>query len=346
MNGSAPPPAGTPGHTPGKGPLTRDLVLVGLAAAASAVLFLSLTTGMGAASFVVHFVQLPLVFVGMAVGLGGASMSAALAMAVVLVFGSWMAALTFALIEIGPSLIAVRHALLSRRGSPGAPAPSSPAGPSSGQPAGGSVEWYPAGAVLGRLTLYLAALMIAALLVVQMRTGDAHGAFASALAQVLAQMGPEVAQSGLFAAAGRMVAVMPGLIAGSLLLVSVLNALAGTALARLQGRCPRPAGGLRTMTLPPWCLPALAVAMAASFLLQPGFTSMLAQSAALLMTVPFLLLGLTLVHTLAGRSGTPRLMLAVFYLMLLLFSLPVVPIVIGIGLLEDRLRLRARAGPG
>ncbi|MEZ5866842.1 MAG: hypothetical protein R3D25_23225 [Geminicoccaceae bacterium] len=58
--------------------------------------------------------------------------------------------------------------------------------------------------------------------------------------------------------------------------------------------------------------------------------------------MPFLMQGLAVVHSLAHRLPARGLALAGFYLVLILFSWPLVVVVVVLGLVEDWAHLRRR----
>ena len=304
--------------------MRQDLWITALAAAASAALYLSLTLGMLGAPFFAYFVQLPLLFVGLSIGLSSGTLAGLGSLGVVIVFGGSIAALVFVVVQVAPSLLTVRQALLNRQGQDG------------------SVEWYPPGLVLGQLVLYAAVVMVLALVWVRLVTGSIEVAFTTAIAQVLEQMG---ATGDQMAAFGQQVAtyaaVVPGVIAVSWVLMTVVNAALAQFLAVRSGRNLRPSAALAQLWLPVWCSPALALATVAALLVS-GDGAFFAQGLAILFAVPYLMQGLAVVHSVAARLPASGLALASFYLVLLLFSWPLVVGVVVLGLLEDWAQFRRR----
>ncbi|MEZ5866843.1 MAG: hypothetical protein R3D25_23230 [Geminicoccaceae bacterium] len=106
--------------------MQRQLLIIGLAAAASATLYLSLTTGVLGTPLFAYFVQLPLLFVGLSFGLAPAGLASFGSAGLVMAFGGGIAALVFIVIQVAPCLLTTRQALLSRVGQDG------------------KTEWYPA----------------------------------------------------------------------------------------------------------------------------------------------------------------------------------------------------------
>lgn len=304
--------------------MRRDLWITGLAAAASAALYLSLTLGVLGAPLFAYFVQLPLLFVGLSLGLASASLASLGSLGLVILFGGSIAALVFLVVQVAPSLLAARQALLSRQGEDG------------------GVEWYPPGFVLGHLVLYAALVMILALVWVWFMTGNIEAAFSAAIAQVLEQMGASGMQAAAF---GQELvdhaALVPGVVAVSWVLMTIVNAVLAQFLALRGGQARRPGYRFAEIFLPVWCGPALAVATLAA-LVVGGDAAFFAQGLALLFAVPYLMQGLAVVHSLAGRLPARGLALAGFYLVLVLFSWPLVVGVVLLGLVEEWARFRRR----
>ena len=102
----------------------------------------------------------------------------------------------------------------------------------------------------------------------------------------------------------------------------------------------RPSPRLKAMELPQWLLPAFAVTSALAWLTS-GDLGILATTAAMILTMPVLLLGLAVVHALAGRLAMPGLALGLFYFALF-FIWPLMVLVLGLGIVETFAQLRRR----
>ena len=178
--------------------MRRDLAITALSATASATLFLSLTAGVLGAPAFAYFVQLPLLFLGLSIGAASATLAGAGALGVVLVFGGSVAAAIFLVVQVGPSLLAVRQALLHRPGD------------------AGGVEWYPTGAVVGQLVLYTAVVMVLSLAIVRYVTGDIESTFLAAIRELARDFDATGGQSAALAAGiAEYGALVPGLVAVS-----------------------------------------------------------------------------------------------------------------------------------
>ncbi len=304
--------------------MRRELLLTGLAAAASATLYLSLTLGVLGAPLFAYFVQLPLLFVGFSLGSASASLAGLGALAIVILFGGSIAALVFLVVQLGPSLLAVRQALLNSTAEDG------------------SIEWYPPGLVLGHLVLYAATVMVLALTWVRLATGSIDSAFTAGIAHVLDQF---EAAGGAASGMGQQIvdyaAIVPGIVAVSWVLMTLVNAAFAQFLALRAGQAQRPAIAFAKLWLPRWCGPALGVTALAA-LLVGGDAAYFAQGLAAVFAVPYLLQGLAVVHSAADKLKARGLALTGFYVILLLFSWPLVVGVVLLGLLEDWAHFRRR----
>jgi hypothetical protein len=92
--------------------------------------------------------------------------------------------------------------------------------------------------------------------------------------------------------------------------------------------------------LPKWLEIALLAALAASFL--PGITGMFGRNATVVLSTPFFLLGLAVIHTLSRRIAARSIALVVLYFLLIVAMLPVGALVALLGLVEHWNSLRRR----
>ncbi|MCB9943240.1 MAG: hypothetical protein H6851_06415 [Geminicoccaceae bacterium] len=299
--------------------------LIGLAAFASAVLFLSIPLGVGRISLVAYFVQLPLLYVGFTLGLTGFSVGSLAASLIVLLVAGGMAAGIFVAMDVVPGFIVIRHALLWR-----------PAGD-------GSREWFPSGLILGRLAIYMLVLLIVVLGWLQFRFGDLADNFSAGMDILAADYAGNAMAAQVIGIYRGLVPVLPGIAAAGLFLVSVANGAMAFKLAQGQQRSVRPNELLRLFRLPGWFMPAFLVTIAAAMVLNgnPGFY---ARGVAIVLGTGYLLLGLALVHSLMARVLTDTFRrvtgLTVFYVVFVLFGLIAVPVVAAMGLIEDRAQMR------
>jgi hypothetical protein len=314
--------------------MAPNLLLAIGGGAISALFFLSVMAGGGGALVLAYMAPLPLLMLGLGPGLSAALLGGVAATALVGLASNLLAALAFALANLLPALLVVRQALLARTG------------------ADGSLEWYPPGLLVTALAGYGVALLLAAAMLTAGETGGLEGAVREALEGTLGAISQGLAGPGTTEAdalAGFvdvLVPVFPALVVISWLAMTVVNGALAQGLLMRFGRNRRPPMRMAMLSLPPWAPAALAVVGLAAVLLDGGL-GYLAVNAALVLLVPFFFAGLAVVHALAARRGSKPLVLVLFYLFLLLFQW-VVPLVVGLGLIEQWAGLRqrfAQAGP-
>jgi hypothetical protein len=112
-----------------------------------------------------------------------------------------------------------------------------------------------------------------------------------------------------------------------------------------MGYALRPSPDLTTTTPPRWLLPSV-VAVAAVALVGSGQLGFLATNIALILSVPYFLTGLAVVHAVSVRWNGRLAILIALYLLLLLFGWPLI-VVTGLGMVEHWIGLRRNgAAPG
>ena len=291
-----------------------------LCGAAGAGLYLFVLTGSPGAAILVSLAQLPLFVAGLWLGTGAAAIAGLTAAAIVLAAArDIMAGALFAAVYAVPVVLLVRQALLARTGNDGA------------------LEWYPPGALAAWLT------------------GLALGAFGIALCWL---GGPQAAQSMLRQAltpalaeltetsvartenlAETLAAIVPGILAASWMILVIGNGiLAQGLLVRFRANW-RPSPQLAALSLPLWITGLLGAA--ALLTLLGGSARFFGVNAMIVLSVPFCLAGLAVVHAFAGRLARPAMPLAVFYVLAGLFGWPLLLLAL-LGLFDAPLGLRRR----
>ncbi len=298
---------------------------LGIGAAMGALgagLYLTMLTGSPGALILVYLAQLPLFAAGLWLGVGCGAVAGTSATAVLLVVGGLPAATVFAALYAAPIMVLVRQALLARH------APD------------GTLEWYPPGLLAAWLTgVGLAALgggiaffggpsgiepLLRELLAPAIdRFADDGGASIDALTHVLAL-------------------VTPGAVAASWMAMTASNAvLAQGTLARF-GKAWRPSPDLAALALPLWLSAVLAVAVMLSLL--GGAPRFFGVNMLIVLSVPFCLAGLAVLHAAVRRLQHRQIPLVAFYVLAGLFGWPLVVITV-LGVLDAPLGLRRRFAP-
>jgi hypothetical protein len=295
-----------------------------LLGALGAALYLAVLTGSPGALILAYLAQLPLFAAGLWLGVGSAVTAGVTASILLLGFGGLLAAALFAALYAVPVIFLVRQALLARQ------APE------------GEFEWYSP----GLLTAWLTALGLVALAgAVLLLGGPDHietvlrDALAPAVDRFVDESGSSRAELTALLAL-----VIPGVIAASWMVMTASNAVLAQGVLARFGVAWRPPPDLAALSLPLWLSVLLAVAAAAAAF--GGVARFCGVNLLIVLSVPFCLAGLAVLHTAARRLTRPQIPLVAFYVLAGLFGWPLLVVTI-LGVLEAPLGLRRRfALPG
>ena len=150
--------------------MPQTVGLAVLAGVVSSALFLCLLTGVPGMVLFAYFVQLPLMFAGLAMGLTASMVAVAGAFLINGLIAGAVATVIYGVIQALPALIVVRQALLCAA-------------------AGRHVEWYPPGLLLAQLTCVAGLGIAVAFLLLLDHPGGLQGAIEAFLAAALVEMG-------------------------------------------------------------------------------------------------------------------------------------------------------------
>jgi hypothetical protein len=289
----------------------------------SAALFLALLTGVPGMVVLAYFMQLPLMLVGLTLGVTGSVIAVAGAVLVSGLIAGIVAAMIYALIQAVPAVVVVRQALLSRQ-------------------QGGAIEWFPPGLLLAQLAVLAALGTSAVFLLMLSEPGGLKGAIERFLIAALADLGAleataEAPQLGLWAD------LFPGLMAASWLIMVAINAVLAQGLAVRLGRNRRPSPDFAALELPGWLWMAIAGAALLALLSALDDTGLgfLGRSLLIVLVVPYAFLGLAVIHALVRRLSHPGLALLAVYSGLVLLGWPILGVLL-LGFVEDWAQLRRR----
>jgi hypothetical protein len=268
-----------------------------------------------------YFIQLPLLFVGLSLGLAASVIAAGSAILVCSLIAGVVAAALFALIQALPAVMVIRQALLARRQD-------------------GKIEWYPPGLVLAQLTTFAALCITASYLVLLGHPGGLQGMLSDFIGSTLAELGGAETGAAPSPELSRWMFLFPGLMAASWLVMVVVNGVLAQVLAVRLGWNRRPSPALSELELPGWLWPAIGVAALLAVLGDdgPGF---LGRSLLIVLVVPYMFLGLAVIHAFARRWSHRRLALAVFYGGIMLLGWPLLAVLL-LGFVEDWAHVRQR----
>jgi len=259
-----------------------------------------------------------------ALGLGGsASIAAAAAGAVsVMLAGGVKAGLGYAVLAAAPAAVLGRQAMLSRSN------------------AEGRIEWYPPGALAEWLCGIGAVVYILLCILLASQPAGLSGTVLEMVTQMADWM--QVADKDRETFIGLLHPILPGTAVAFLMLVQVANGAMAQGLLAAANRAIRPTPDLGALELPAWIAIAGAVAALAAIVLGGDF-GYFARNLVIVAAVPFFLQGLSVVHVLARRTGGGTMLLAVFYVMLVVLGWVAIVLVL-LGLVEQIIGMRRRLG--
>jgi hypothetical protein len=300
--------------------MPHPAALAVLAGLLSGALFVSLLTGFPVVVMLAYFVQLPLLFVGLSVGVAGSVIAGASGVVVVGLIAPLMAAALYGLAQALPAVFVVRQMLLSRQSN-------------------GQVEWYPPGLLLAQLTGFAALALALAWFALLGQPGGLQGTVEAFLRAALEGFG-QAEQEVPPAEFGRWLFLFPGFVGASWVVMVVVNAVLAQAFAVRMGWHRRPTPDFSDLELPWWLWPLIGVAAFLS-LLGDGGLGFLGRAMLIVLVVPYVFLGLAVLHALAHRWSHPMLALIAIYGSIVLFGWPIL-LVLLLGFIEDWAGLRRR----
>ncbi len=308
--------------------MNRFWLLAGGAGLLSAAVFLAgmlaIFKGVYAGLLLVYASPAPLFAAALGLGGNAGFIAAAGGILPVLLAGGVQTGLNFAVLAAAPAAILGRQAMLSRTTPDGV------------------VEWYPPGALagwlcgIGALTLTLFALLMAA------QPGGLSGTVDEMLTNLADWM--QVAGDDRDMFVRLLHPILPGAAVGFLMLVQVVNGALAQGLLSAANRALRPTPDIGALELPGWVATAGAAAALAAVILG-GEIGYFARNLVIIAAIPFFLQGLSVVHVLARRTGGGGMLLAIFYVTLIVLGWVAVILVL-LGLVEQIVGLRRRMGSG
>ncbi len=306
--------------------MSRQLILAIGAGVLTALFYVAVGLGSFGSLILAYLAQLPL----FAIALGAGFAYAAIAVGVAAVMIAAALPLTVAALFLGtvalPVLVLANRALLSRTNPDG------------------STEWYPPGHLLAALNAIALAALVAVAVLFWGREGGMVGAGEALLAEMTGGLAVgDASRQAMVAARERLAWLLPALVLISWQIMVIVNGLlAQGALSRFSLNL-RPGAPFRELWLPHWLSFALVAALVASFL--PGQIGDLGGNAAMVVALPFVFLGLSVIHALSVRWPARTFILVCVYFGLVVAGWPAL-IVAAIGVLETWLSLRQRFSGG
>jgi hypothetical protein len=302
--------------------LTRNVFLAGGAGAVAALFWLTLGSTMPGALILV---QVPLFAMGLALGMVPTAVACGTAFVVVLATTEMMSSGMFVLTTIVPVLLLLYFALQSR------PGPDD------------SVEWYPTGFVMAWMSALALGYLLAAGLYFSGADGGLEGTSSNFLKMRLSAILVEFPADNIDAVVAVVTRFFPSTALGIWQMTVIVAGILAQGLLSRFGRNLRRFTPFSDFALPQWIGFALIACLIAS--LAMGQIGYLGQNGAILVSIPFFFLGLSVIHAVSrGRRGR-QFGLLLLYLLMMLLGWPAL-IVVGLGFVEQWFGLRRRFAAG
>jgi hypothetical protein len=293
--------------------VNRQLGLALAAGLLSALLFLSLAKGIALGAVLSYVAPIPLLMAGLALGQGALVAAVAVALFAVVAVAGGVSALPFAIAAVVPALVVTNRALLWRNADDG------------------SVHWYPPGLVLAWLTAAGLALMLCGTALLAGSPDGIEGSVSKVLGDALALVAAEMPADQRAKVVGWWAPLFPAMVIGSWLIMAVVNACGAQGLLARLGHARRPSPAYRQLWLPDWPVFGL-VSMAVLAIAVGGDLGYVAANAAAVLLIPFMFLGLAVIHRwVEGRPSAGILLAATYGLLILAFGWAAVAVA-GLGL--------------
>ena len=300
----------------------RDILIAVGGGILSAVASMTIVLGLPGALVFAYLAPLPVMMVGLTLGLRMATVAAAAGFVIAGMVGSTFNAGLYGLINAVPAVLLVRYALSAET------APD------------GSAQWASAGVVVSWLAVLVAGLfMIAVFTVFGSETGIEDEIYGK-LSQALALMAPALDEGRRTIIVSGLAAIFPGALGTSWIFMIAANGVLAQRLAKKLGKNLRPTPSYRGLTLPDW-ISWFVVGSAFLALIGSGDLEYMGRNLAMITATPFFFLGLAIIHSIARFVNFPTAMLVGTYVALLMSSWAAI-VVAGVGIVEQWYNLRQR----
>jgi hypothetical protein len=269
---------------------------LGLACAAgmtSGIVVLSVISGGKLGFLLAYLAALPLMLVGLA--FGTASVSAAIVVGTAVVAAAGFAAVPAFWVLAGAPALVLSAAALRRKNGPD-----------------GAAIWPGAGEIVLALAAGAVVIMGLVCLAIPSEAGKTiEATLGDQAAPMFRAVWPEATPDLQAAIVAMSVAVMPSIVGAAWFMMTLLNGLAAGWAVRHAGKAQRPMPDAAGLTVPLWL--AVLAGLAFTGRLLGGNLGYLAQNAAILLMLPFMVAGLTDVHRMLRATNLAGLWLGLFY---------------------------------
>jgi hypothetical protein len=302
--------------------MQRDIFIAVGGGALSALASMTIALGLPAAILFAYLAPLPLIIVGLALGLRMAAIAAAAGLIVAGLLGSTFNSGLYGLLYAVPSVLVVRCALSLEAS------------------IDGTSKWASPGLALSWLSILAAGLFTAAVTtILEAETGIEDEIYGK-LNQAFELMMPGLDEGQRVIIVSSLAAIFPGTLGTSWIIMIAANATLAQRLVMKLGKNIRPTPSYRRLTLPDW-ISWFLVGSASLALIGSGDLEYMGRNLAMITATPFFFVGLAIIHSLARYVNFPMAMLLGTYLALLMNSWAAV-VIAGVGIVEQWYNLRQR----
>ena len=308
--------------------MPRNLIIAALAGAVSGIVFVAPMYESILGMLFINFTHLPLFLAGLSLGSVAVGVAALTGTLVVGATNGLGPLVSFFIAIALPAALVVRQTLLWRGGDDGA------------------VAWYPPGRLLTLLVCY----GVAAFILLYMVMGSSGPGMIETMRMMLENMfavlAPAMPDDERLMAANHWAPYIPAALVVSWLITLTVNGAFAQGVLKRAGRNIRPSMEFFKTELPLAFAFAL-VASGALWYFSGGVPEFFGLTLTIIIALAYLFVGLAVVHRLTHRWRNRRVVLSLFYLMLLFFlGWPGLALVAGIGLADQLFGLRARFAGG
>jgi hypothetical protein len=285
----------------------------GLSAAAS----LAVVSGASGGLVLAYFAPLPLLLVGLGLGTNAAALAASVGLVAVALTSGAVGAGVYGGLHALPSWLVVYQAL-RRRAEPGT---------------GSDGAWYPVGAIAATLAA-ITGFSVACTAVVGGGGEGIEPAVRALVERAMTNVAPTLDDAQRDALADALAPLFVGLTGASWQLMIAINAVLAVTMLAARGWALRPKPRWGTIAVPGWLSWPLAAAAAVG-LAGDGDTAYVARNLVIVLALPYLFVGLAVVHHLSRSLPGRPLLLSALYLGLLLLGAAVATLLAGLGMVAQ-----------
>lgn len=267
---------------------------------------------------------LPLFLAGLSQGTRAGTIACATGFLLVAVLGGPGPAAVYGLAFGVLSLMAIRQTLMRR--------------PS----ATGTEGWYPIGGVISWLTAAGMGMLTVVGVMLMSEGQDIVTASQTQIDDMAKVMMPDLPDADRETVAARIAPMFPGLACAMWIGIVAANGVLAQLVLVRAGQNARPKGTFGDLSTPGW-MSWLLILAAVMALIGTEEVRALGRNLVIVASIPFFVVGLSLVHQVARQTAAPGLLLAVFYLVIVALDWTKM-LVAGAGLVEEWFGLRKRIG--